>query len=687
MNLTFLDFETTFQIDEKKNKNPSPYLAKNYLVSYGLAQNNNDVLYKCVQHNTQETDTDHYTLLQETLDNTDILVAFNAKFELAWLRACGFTYNGQIRDPMLMAYVLSRGQKWQLSLDALCNRYNTKHRKLGNLVDEYLKKGIGFEEIPWVTVQEYGINDILSMRDLYHILLAEIDKAPHLWPTIDLTHEFCQCLTEVEEAGVKINITELDAIENNFKLEVQELKKEINRIVSEVMGDTKINLESPEQLSWLIYSRQVKDKKKWKETFNLGSELRGSVSKKKRLRVYSPTQFVKIVKEQTEPLFRTIAEHCEVCHGSGVYQRTKADGTVSTRFNKCPNCCGIGFTFKSTGRIAGLRQLPSPSKIAVGGFSTDKGTLETLADKAEPGSQAKNFLTAIVRVNQLEFYLSTFIDRIKEGLGDDGIFHPKFYQHTTATGRLSSDFQNMPRADKFPLRKCIISRWSGGSILGVDAKQLEFRVAGELSGSKMIFEDVLGGLDVHAATAKETGFSRQDSKPYTFRPVYGGAANGQPENIAKYIRYFDDRYKLPEWHSQMCTEIIKNGGLYRTPSGREFDYGEVKRHPNGGFSRRTQIANYPVQSFATADIVPVVCIRAWRLFKEHNLKSRIVLEAHDDTPVDVYPGEEEIAIVLMKQAWKELPAELIRRYNYTLKMPIEVDIKIGPNWLDMKEVK
>ena len=674
-NPLYLDLETTYQIDYRGKKNPSPYHKDNYLVSAGWWLEGKDkfVWYTSAAHK-EWRDVNFYDDLQDALDQCNLLVAFNAKFELSWLKQCGFIYNGQIHDPMLMAYVLARGRKGEFSLDSLCNRYNTKFRKLGSLVDDYLKKNIGFEDIPWEIVQEYGINDVLALKDLHKILVEELNNSPHLWPVVDLTHEFCQCLTDIEAAGVKIDLEKLNAIDEEFTEEIKSLKSTVNHIIVDVCGDTPVNLDSPEQLSQLIYSRKVIDKARWKQLFNLGAEQRGAVKKNKRKNIYSNEEFKKLIRANTEVIKKTQAIHCEECHGKGTVQRVKSDGTVSTRFNKCRTCSGRGFILESKNEVAGLKFLPrGTSSVAVGGFSVGKEALSALLTQAR-NSQQKDFISSLVRISQLEFYKTTFIERIRQGLDDEGLYHPKYMQHTTATGRLSSDLQNLPRADKFPIRECIISRWENGKIGKCDAKQLEFRIAGELSGSEKIFEDVINKIDVHAQTALHTGYNRQDSKPHTFAPVYGATENGKEEAIAKYYRYFNDRYKLSDWHNNMCSNIIKSGGLYRIPSGREFDYGEVKRFPNGSFSFATQIKNYPVQAFATADIVPIVCIYLWK--RLHNLKSRIILELHDDFPVDVHPDEQEILLQLMQEAWDALPNELIRRFNYQLKMPIEADVAL-----------
>ena len=693
-NILFLDLETSFQLDEKRRKDPSPYIAENYLISAGWVFNNDAegyIEYKFFKHdeiNDIEKTDDNQGDLQKALDKADLLVAHNAKFELGWLRACGFKYDGPIYCTQIGEYVLARGQKISLKLRDLCERYDLT-RKRTDLTEEYLSKGIGFEAMPWEVVEEYGIGDIISLRDLYYHQQDILAKAEHLKPTINLMLEFCRVLIEIEENGIQIDVEELNRLENEYKATLEVLDRDLTRIAEEVMGATPINLDSPEQLSQLIYSRKVIDKKVWANVFNLGTELRGAVSKSKRKTRYTTTDFVNLVKNHTEVLYRTTAEHCVDCNGTGKLFRTKKDGNQFSKQSICKNCSGRGFLLHDTKTIAGLRFVPSSYEdTAVGGFSTDKETLQRLTTTAT--GIGKDFLEKVLEKNKIEVYLNTFIEGIRRGLRGNNILHPSFMQTVTATGRLSSrnpNFQNQPRGGTFPIRKVVVSRFGkDGCIVECDARQLEFRIAGELSGSKQIFDDVISNIDVHSATSTHTGYNRQDSKPHTFAPVYGATPNGKPDNIARYYRYFNDRYKLPEWHSQMATEIINSGGYYRLPSGKEFYYGEIKRYPNGGFTHSTQIANYPVQFMATGELVPIVIIDLMKRMKDAGLRSMVVLTVHDSLTVDALLYELDAVVELAKQAFENIYNEYLRRFNYELKMPIDWEIKTGSNWLELKEI-
>lgn len=693
--LLILDLETTTQWNDKYPKgNPSPFIPENYLVSAGWWDSyKRDYYYDFYNHNDL-THPAPLANLQQALSRTSLLVAHNAKFELSWLKAIGLEYNGKLADTMLREYILARGQKLSVSLEESCKRREVALKK-SELIEGYLKQKIGFEAIPMPLVEEYGLADVRSCKELYEHQLEIIPE--HLWPTINLTEEFCRCLTDIESNGIAIDVNSLKSLEDEYRAELQTLKSDLSGIVKEVMGNAaEINLDSPEQLSQVLYSRRVTDKKKWKEVFNLGSELRGSVSKPKRRPKMSTLDFVNNIKAYTEPVYRmdidaSILEP-RLLDNSNDSNNIKSVSGHDPIFKRRGANLGLQPRGSSEGvreksKIAGFKFIPSgPQDVAVGGFKTDGGTLELLAERAS--GRAKDFLEGIKRANQIETYLSTFVEGIKRGLGNDYILHPSYMQFTTATGRLSSrnpNFQNQPRGNTFPVRRCVVSRFPGGCILSGDAKQLEFRIAGELSGDRIIYEDVVNGMDVHSATSEHTGFNRQDSKPHTFAPVYGASERGKAENISRYYKYFKERYAgLFEAHVEWGNQVL-NEGYYRLPSGREFVYPGTFRYPGGGFSNRTIIANYPVQAFATADLMPIFCIETWKRYLKAGLKSLVILEVHDDVTVDVYPGELEIAAKLMIEAFNAIPEECIKRYGYELKMPLEIELKVGPNWLQQEE--
>ena len=302
-------------------------------------------------------------------------------------------------------------------------------------------------------------------------------------------------------------------------------------------------------------------------------------------------------------------------------------------------------------------------------------------------SELKEFIDAIIRHNSIDTYLNTFVNGIKSFTNESSLLHPKFMQAVTATARLSSrdpNFQNQPRGKTFPIRKVVDSRFEGGSILEIDFAQLEFRTAVFLAQDKQGMEDIKNKIDVHAYTAKIIGVSRQDAKAHTFKPLYGGTTGTEEEK--RYYKKFAEKYKdITAWHGRLQTEAIKLKVL-KLPTGREYAFPYAERMPWGGSSYSTQIKNYPVQGFATADIVPLACIKIYELMKEQKVKSLLINTVHDSIVADVYPGEEAVMGKIFKQGTASVIPALKEYYGINFNIPLDTDLKMGYNWLDIKEI-
>jgi DNA polymerase I-like protein with 3'-5' exonuclease and polymerase domains len=171
MRICVLDVETTFQTDDKGKTDPSPYNPDNYLVSVGLLfpdrlADTNYINYWCCKHNEQPAEKDFKLKVQYVIDNADLMVWHNGKFDRSWLLECGFTVPFACWDTMIAEYVLSCGLKDSVSLKNSCIRRGVQQKK-SDLVDDYLAKGVGFEAMPWPIVEEYGIGDLVSTAELF----------------------------------------------------------------------------------------------------------------------------------------------------------------------------------------------------------------------------------------------------------------------------------------------------------------------------------------------------------------------------------------------------------------------------------------------------------------------------------------------------------------------------------------
>lgn len=700
MRILFLDFECTDTLVRKKKRDPSPYLSSNFLVSYGYRLGDEVGYYFLSHKDFKGSQGDNRDKLQELLDRTDLLVAFNCKFELSWLMETGFKYSGKLYDPMVVEYILARGTSVALDLDSCCKRRGAIG-KLGDLVSEFWDAGLNFYQMPIEIVEEYGRGDIDSLESLFskQLDLLKLPENSGLIPTIEMSNEFIWCLVDMERSGICIDLEALNTVEEQFSKEHTQLKKDLEAIVEEVMGDTKINLDSPEQLSWLIYSRKVKDKHVWKELFNIGTDARG---KRNRVPRFSPSAFMDAVRTNTEVLRRTTYARCVACKSSSDrpigLESSDSAGKSVRKTSKCKYCSGNGYILVSGTTTAGLKLSPtSASDVSAGGFATDKETINRLIISARSSGKGhkrgQEFLEKLVRYGAIGTYLDTFVGGIRRGVASNGILHYKLMQCITRTGRLSSqepNFQNMPRARTFPIRLAVVSRFPDGVIVEVDFAQLEFRVAAFLSQDEQAIKDILEGIDVHSYTSKvltDAGqpTNRQDAKPHTFKPLYGGSS-GTPAEQAYYEAFKKKYPKIAEWQKQNIAIALK-GKPVIIPSGREYSFPGTRRTPSGYVVNTTQICNYPVQGFATADIVPCALIDLRRYFNEHSLNSLINLTVHDSIVIDCAPTEISAVHSGINAVFDYLRDSLRRRYGVDINLPLDWETKMGKNWYAMETVK
>jgi len=167
MNVLTLDVETTHRDKQGGGTTALPYF-NNRLVSVGWKWLfNQDVNYEFFYHKDKDTwyNSQNVNRIQSDLNMADILVGQNIKFDIMWLRSCGFKYDGVLYDTMVAEYIRSKGRRWSLSLDALAKRYKVTQKEK-DLVAPYIKEGKTFYEIPAQIVEEYGIADVVATEEV-----------------------------------------------------------------------------------------------------------------------------------------------------------------------------------------------------------------------------------------------------------------------------------------------------------------------------------------------------------------------------------------------------------------------------------------------------------------------------------------------------------------------------------------
>ena len=657
-----------------------PFEPENTLVMVGVLTDQDEERHFPFDHADVPNQKDYYKRVQWFLDEATVLIMHNAAHDLLWLWESGFKYDGPVFDTMLGEYVLQRGIKEPLSLEACAERYDLDTKKQDTL-KEYFKNGVSTRDIPYNELCEYLSADLHATQQLADKIMYRLNSSDAgLLGTVDLTNQVCVTLAKMYQRGFTVDSDKLEEVRKEFEEEKKELINGLQNHIATLMGDTPINLNSPEQLSWVIYSRKVKDKTLWANSTDP---------------YMRDPEFRELIDTHTDRIYKTRAVQCKTCHGKGFVHKTKKDGTPYAKANRCIDCNAIGYKFIPTNELAGLKFKPPSAKWAsANGFTTSKQNLETLENvaRAKGMTDAVEFLSKVRRLSAVETYLSSFIDGIATHTKSDGKLHVRLLQHRTATGRFSGadpNMQNMPRGGTFPVKKVFVSRWNGGKILEADFAQLEFRAAAFLSQDGVAIEEVSTGFDVHSYTAEvitKAGqhTDRQTAKAHTFAPLYGATGFGRTPAEAKYYEHFTKKYEgIGLWHTRLAKEAL-NTKRIKTPSGREFSFPDVVRRTNGTVTSFTQIKNYPVQSFATADIVPICLIHIDKLLD--NMKSCVVNTVHDSIVIDVHPDEERAVIEVISTANRDLKGLIAGRWGVDFNVPLLLEAKIGPNWLDTKDV-
>ena len=283
----------------------------------------------------------------------------------------------------------------------------------------------------------------------------------------------------------------------------------------------------------------------------------------------------------------------------------------------------------------------------------------------------------------------------------DGKFYGIFNQGFTDTGRLSGSgrkvklkafkeekgpqLQNLPRDFKY----LFTSHNPDEEVWSFDAASLEFRVAADLGNDDLAREEIESGFDVHSYTAKvltEAGESttRQDAKKSTFAPLYGGG--GQTTAQKAYAKAFKEKYSGIATTQQGWTMQVAATGALRTPYGMKFYWPGTKISRSGYVDNTTQIYNYPVQGFATGEIIPIALVHFWHRTREAQVE--LFNTVHDSIVARVNRSvdAEWLKSIVVQSMTHDVFSWLNEVYGYAFKTSLGVGLKIGKSW-DVSDIE
>ncbi|KHO62134.1 DNA polymerase I [Thermoanaerobacter sp. YS13] len=366
----------------------------------------------------------------------------------------------------------------------------------------------------------------------------------------------------------------------------------------------------------------------------------------------------------------------------------KIDDRIAEILDKIYKEAGYQFNVNSPKQLSEFLfeklNLPVIKKTKTG-YSTDSEVLEQLVPY-------NDVVSDIIEYRQLTKLKSTYIDGFLPLMDENNRVHSNFKQMVTATGRISStepNLQNIPIREEFgrQIRRAFIPRTKDGYIVSADYSQIELRVLAHVSGDEKLIESFMNNEDIHLRTASEvfkvpmekvTPEMRRAAKAVNFGIIYGISDYGLSRDLKisrkeakEYINNYFEKYKGVKEYIEKIVRFAKENGYVTTIMNRRRYIPEIN---SKNFTQRSQgerlAMNAPIQGSA-ADIIKMAMVKVYNDLKKLKLKSKLILQVHDELVVDTYKDEVEIVKKILKNNMENV---------VQLKVPLVVEIGVGPNW-------
>ncbi len=323
------------------------------------------------------------------------------------------------------------------------------------------------------------------------------------------------------------------------------------------------------------------------------------------------------------------------------------------------------------------------------GYSTNQEVLEKLMDKHE-------IIPKIMYYRQITKINSTYVEGLKNVIDEDGRIHSNFNQTVTTTGRLSStepNLQNIPVRHEMgkEIRKVFIPFEKGDILVSGDYSQIELRVLAHIAGDENMIDAFKHHSDIHTKTASEvfkvpveevTSLMRSRAKAVNFGIVYGISAFSLAQDLKiskkeaeEYMEIYFDRYPKIKDYLEKVVEDAKKTGYVLTILNRRRFIPEIKSSNKIVKALGDRLAmNAPIQGSA-ADIIKLAMVNVYKKLNEKNLKSKLILQVHD-----------ELILNVKKDEFEEVKALLIDEMENAIKLHVDLDVDVnsGSTWYDAK---
>ena len=334
-------------------------------------------------------------------------------------------------------------------------------------------------------------------------------------------------------------------------------------------------------------------------------------------------------------------------------------------------------------------------KMGMPGGKKTKTGYSTAADVLDKLAPEYPFVADILEYRQLTKLKSTYADGLAAYIEADGRIRSTFNQTITATGRISStepNLQNIPVRMELGrmIRKVFVPK-PGFVFLDADYSQIELRVLAHLSGDEMLIKAYREAQDIHRITASQvfhipfdevTPLQRRNAKAVNFGIVYGISSFGLSQDLsitrkeaAQYIEQYFATYPKIKSYLDGEVEKAKKDGYITTMFGRRRSVPELKssNFMQRSFGERVAM-NSPIQGTA-ADIIKIAMVRVNRALREANLRSRLILQVHDELLIEAAQEELEVVSGILEREMRQAA---------DLAVPLEVDMHTGSDWYEAK---
>jgi len=372
----------------------------------------------------------------------------------------------------------------------------------------------------------------------------------------------------------------------------------------------------------------------------------------------------------------------------------RLESEIEAKSQEIYECCGSEFNINSPKQLGDVLfnklNLPKPIKYGKG------KTISTAVDVLEELAASHKAPELVLEYRQLAKLKSTYVDALPALLNPaTGRLHTTFDQTGTATGRLSSanpNLQNIPiRTELGREIRAAFTASSGYMLLAADYSQIELRLLAHYSRDPLLVEAFRRGDDIHTLTASQvfgvpplmvTPEHRRQAKVVNFGIVYGLSPFGLSQNLGiepseakQYIDAYFEKYRGVRAFIDHTLEQTRREGRVKTLFGRIRPIPDInsKNYNLRGFAERTAV-NTPLQGTA-ADLIKLAMIRIDALIRERDLRSRMMLQVHDELVFEVPETEVDAMRTLVREQMESV---------HQLAVPLMVEIGVGRNWRDLE---